>query len=469
MGHLSIEEKETEVDTTLWYLVNSNSGEKTNLAELIEEDEISNAEIIEDDFIQVSFTDYGGYEVICLLNSNKKIITKAMAEPVVEFIKTRNEFIVVLNAEAGYFEKTSAHEDGYMYAVIDSYGEYVIEPKFMRIEYNETHGIYICDERFYIDNEEDSGIIIEDYEDFMVVKHENKLRILNNGNISEIQLDTIDNINSPFDGIFQNSVLSESFKISSLNPREPITIKDCLIASIDGKFGIINSQGEIVIDFMFVALENKSELTKKTNNIYSIFAGKYINGVCFCKQLNFDDTLTEGEFNGNFSFIKFLNICPSDLQNIEEVYFGFNRRFYTYNESEGNHYDAPDLIHITDKNRLNNSSVYNHFLIFNWKGRIGALEVYSQNINSDSSMTILDINTFLNFSYKEIRPVYSSEYTHLIGFLLNDLKGKICFTPVGDSNKKIYIKSEMPKEILEEIRTAMIYDTYLMLSLGKTT
>lgn len=457
MSNLSIEAVETEEDTTLWYLINNDTQEKINLAELIEEDHIEEAEILEGNIIQVCYTDYSGWEAMCLIHSNKRIITKAMAEPLIQCNKKRNHFILLLNTEFSNFNRTSGLEEGLMYAVIDSFGDYVIEPKFEEIEYNETHDIYICNNTIYNDEEDILGTIIAEENDLIVFEADNKKRIMNKGTIAEIKLDTIDLTHSCFTGEFQNAIVNEKFKNSSINPHFPVAIKNCLIVSIEGKYGIVNSDGETVIDFIFSALEYKFELTEKTKGFYSLFYGKYLNGVHFYKPLDFDDTIKNDGHNGNFSFLKFLYVELPNLRRPEAIFIGYKNNGYYMQDSEREQGEAPDLFNEINIKRLNNSNIYNQYLICKTAYGEGIIEAYFKN-EKDSPLTILDINLCVNFSKQKIQTVYANQNRTIIGFLLLEANKETYFTPIVDLDLKIPIVANDTSEILEEIKRVKIYD-----------
>ena len=108
-------------------------------------EEIIEADIIDDNFIEGHYTSYTtDYECIALFDNAGKLIRKGIYS-IENYIESRKEFIILVVAQEGeYYEFYRNYRDApdFLHCVIDELGDYIIEPTTKNIEYLEENDKY---------------------------------------------------------------------------------------------------------------------------------------------------------------------------------------------------------------------------------------------------------------------------------------------------------------------------------------
>jgi hypothetical protein len=235
-------------------------------------------------FIECSFTNYNDTDCKALLNSKGKIIKKGFLE-LIEVIPNKNYFIITTNSEVD--EDYSVDDDYEAWGVIDSTGDYVVEPKFYKIAYLADFNLFLCDGKIlynpneieeigYYDEKIETenlisfsvnskmglyskrGILLEAlYEDIRLTESNDIVILKKEMKVSIYHWKTKSRIEVPFDSIKP--------KMHSLNGMI------CFVALKEKKYGIINELGNTIVNFNFLAINEKSII-----NVVELVNGKEV-------------------------------------------------------------------------------------------------------------------------------------------------------------------------------------------------
>ena len=183
---------------------------------------------IDDKFIYAEYNDSLGNPFSAIFNgSNGNLIKKGINIEI--FIPEREEFIITTNSEGDDFRGDYPISSKYScrFAVINKYGDYVIQPDWEVIEHI-ADGIYLCNENSYYNGSEFLGTLIKDYGNEMLLENEQGYLLFNKikGQSTE-----------KFEKIFKGEI-----QIGDLI---------CFIAIKNGKYGVVDSIGKKIIEFKY--------------------------------------------------------------------------------------------------------------------------------------------------------------------------------------------------------------------------
>ena len=262
-----------------------------------------------------------------------------------KYIEKRNEFIVYLNGANNddCYNQTFKYDEEYC-GLINSHGDFILSPKYDKIEYLEEFDLYLVDdEDYYINSEYIGKLADQEIDDYLVLSKNNKLGLRNKEGIildavyTEMWQSSDDGYIVISDGTKFGIYSIESSKQPELKFEEvsesfyyEIMGEGYYLVRIGSKFGLANKQMELLFDNLLDGIDEDSfsdhsyvDHDGKTINYTTFIAcekGKYWHG-----QISDDVSTTRkcvlsgsGQFPAGFDYLKtiYLGNKFSEIENI---------------------------------------------------------------------------------------------------------------------------------------------------------
>jgi hypothetical protein len=137
--------RETSSGDTEYYLIDPENRREVDVKNIVFEEIVNECHWIDEEqtFIEVHYYDWDNSELIAIVNNQGEMLRKSILD-IVEYLVEYKLFIIVqLGDHLGEdrFDYMADEED-HLYAVINQFGEYVIEPQPFVIEYNDFDNVF---------------------------------------------------------------------------------------------------------------------------------------------------------------------------------------------------------------------------------------------------------------------------------------------------------------------------------------
>lgn len=137
--------RETAEGETEYYLIDTENRRETDVKNIVYEEIVNECHWLDEEhqFIEVHYYDWDNNELIAIVNSEGELLRKGILD-IVEYVLEYKLFIIVqLGDDLGVdrFDYMADEED-HLYAVINRFGEYVIEPQQEVISYNDYENVF---------------------------------------------------------------------------------------------------------------------------------------------------------------------------------------------------------------------------------------------------------------------------------------------------------------------------------------
>jgi hypothetical protein len=277
-----------ENDEDAGYLLkDENDEEVSNLSEQL-------SGIDEEPFIETNGSISATYNqaFIGLFSANGILIKKGLSK--LKYVENRNEFIASINGKGEeddeyeyFYENTDTQRDRDIYGIINEDGDIIVEFRFSEIEYDEDYGCYVCDfyandkyghalkkQRFYRDGQVLGDLVKELGWAIILQKNEKSFFLLS-----------------------QEGTLSESY--DWLSTDYTIELWDGFIAIIakkEGKYGIIDHDNNIIVDFLYDEIKEGCFINPFKDgepNYHEFIFTARLNGRIILKRLKNDDLVSD--------------------------------------------------------------------------------------------------------------------------------------------------------------------------------
>jgi hypothetical protein len=419
MKYKIIEIEDSEKNVVAHHIQNSRNKTVSILEEELGDDSISEAFQIDEDFIEARYSDYDTSEFSALFSPDGGLIKKGICE--LTYISDTNDFIIStnVNGDSACYEYTTDHEKD-LYGVINSSGDYVLNPEWDFIEYSEVYGCYICDEKTYYIDDDRIGSLVVDLDEAVILKNGDSFILLS-----------------------QDKSFSDGYDWLSENPIELPSGSNAIIAKKKGKFGIIDLSNKVIVDFVYDKINSESFVNpfkeEVANTDEMLFIAK-LGEKFIVNRIANDDSVSE-YFNCRGKDCKIIAVNFDEAPILIE--------FHHNNFSLYKLLDKAESISDGHLNRENESDIL--FAIFAINGKYGILD----NISSSPPL--------LPFIYDSIETVFFKELRNLnrAGFLVSIIDENI-FEIVGYDNRtgkfRSIIKGNNKEQTVESFKK-LIFDS----------
>jgi hypothetical protein len=272
MNYKIVEIEDPETNDVTHRVQDSENTTLSILEDELGEDSISEAYQIDANYIEARYTDYFSNEFSALFTPDGGLIKKGICE--LTYMPETDEFIILTNANGDEvcYEYTSDHEKD-LYGIINSSGDYVLKPQWSLIEYNDFYGCYICNNNAYFLNGEYIGNLVVDLDEAILLKNGESFYLL-----------------------YEDKSLSDSYEWLSKKFIELPSGTIAIVAKKKGKYGVIDSKNNIILDFKFDEINLESFIHPFNNgeSIYDelIFTTK-LGGLIILKRIVSDGSVSD--------------------------------------------------------------------------------------------------------------------------------------------------------------------------------
>lgn len=401
MEYIVIEVEDEKTGITTFHIKNSSNETVSILEEELELNSISEAYQIEEDFIQAQYSEYDSSEFDALFSPSGRLIKKGICE--IMYISETNEFIISTNASGDEtcYQYTSDHELG-LYGVINSSGDYIMDPEWSYIKYNNVFGCYICESNsnnsdIYYRDGEVIGDLLVDLDVALIFKNCGRFLLLS-----------------------ADKSLSDDYEWLSDQIIDTPSDRNAIVAKKNGKYGIIDlNNNNIIVDFIYDEILKESftnSLKDECPNYDELFFITKLNDEFSIQLMVNDDSLSE-YFKCSRSNYKLMFFNAFEFPILIES-----------NDSEFSVYKLSDKLEFISSGNLETEGKYS-FAIFAINGKYGFLDVNNSK------------NPFLPFKYDSIEIFYLREFNNIgkLGFLTSIIEDNSFEIFNFDKNSHSYI------------------------------